>query len=155
MNRQPEIYFSPTRRAIVTKVHDHSLKWEPFALINCPDPNCRQELIRMGGVECVRRKWFAARDRTSFNIPQPDGSTHLHEPHGKDYSIECSSPGCSEFFLLPASANDVSPKEETRPKTGAELGEIEKAFRERARLEAEIEIEKARQLRAALFPLPR
>ena len=156
MSRLADIYFPPGRKSIVTSLgpeHDHSPRpAAPFALISCENSRCRAEMIRMGGIECVTRKWYVARDRFSFTIAQPDGGSHLHEPHGKDWEVECSSPACNEYFMHPSSAGDASAKVETRPKTGVELDVIHREFEERVRLESEIEVEIRRQQRSSLFP---
>ncbi|MFI5282483.1 MAG: hypothetical protein ACHQ0J_05070 [Candidatus Dormibacterales bacterium] len=155
--RLPGLYFRPGVRTILTLggEHDHSPgRWhEGPSVVVCDDARCRQELIRKGGIELVSRTWFIARDRASFNVTQDDGSNHLHEPAGKDYTVTCDSPTCNAFF-----ANDhdaASLKAETRPKTVAEIDAEQQAFEARAREEAAIEVEVGRQRRSAMFPMLR
>jgi hypothetical protein len=112
----------------------------------------------------VERTWYIARDRTSITIGQSDGRSHLHEPHGKDYTVTCASPDCNAFFQLEYDTMVAAKRNgdvwggccgvsaATRPRTALQIGEAQEALAERAREEAAIEIELGRQRRAALYP---
>jgi hypothetical protein len=168
--RQPGIYFPESVRNIVTLggEHDHSPPRfrEGPSVVVCEDGRCRAELIRKGGVELVERTWYVARDRVSFTIPQhaAGGGVHLHEPHGKDYTVTCDSPDCTAFFSYELFlwkeakrqgdlwAGVCSESAETRPETVREIEEKAAVFEARVREEAAIERELGRQRRAAILP---
>lgn len=175
--RMPAIYVGADTTSVLTAVHDHSREAVGhYGMVKCDDPNCRTEMIhRLGGVECVWRKWFCAPgEELCFTIPQKgmknlDGSTfaHVHEPHGKDWAIECDSPDCNQFFAddwsrfreAQKAGNPgravASPEEKNRPKSIAHMEEEAAVFAENARRVAAIEQEVRRQTQAQLWPLPR
>lgn len=172
----PAIYVGADRTSVRTKVHDHSRDaYGGYGVVKCDDPNCRAELILQGGVEMVSRTWFCALgEDISFTIPQAgiknrDGSqfSHMHEPHGKDWAIECDSPDCNAFFQGEWNRFDVnkragnpgrsavSPSERDRPKSIAQMDEEAAVFAENTKRAAAIEQEVKRQTIAQLWPLPR
>ncbi len=169
MSRSPEIWLRPEIQNLTTKVHDHEEEWRrKGTYIDCQDPACRKELLLRGGVECVKMRWFVAKDRTSFSIPQPDGSQHTHEPGSRkhkgectdskcEHDVVCSSPTCNQYFQrewqtwLESSQGQfpslttlppvASPTPEQRPKTVRQLDEERAALRARALENAAIEQE--------------
>lgn len=157
VKKLPGIWFGSTIRSILTLdgSHDHSPSkyHEGPTVVACEDTRCRQELFRKGGVELRTQTWFIARDRKSISIGQDDGTDHLHEPAGKDYTVTCDSPTCNAFFM---NDRDVaSLKAETRPHTVTEIETAQNELEEMARREAAIEVEVGRQRRSALFSVRR
>lgn len=149
------LFFPAEKRTLVTHqrngdpLHDHSPS--PYLnddyIVECEHAECHHQLIAQGGIELVKRTWFVARDVHSFNIPQGRDGSHLHEPHGKAWSVACDSPWCTSFFegewqrsKLGGGRPVAAPTEADRPKTLVELEEEERDFRERIRLQAETEV---------------
>jgi hypothetical protein len=177
---KPDIYMGPRANRAMTKVHDHTRDVAfHYGMVRCEDQNCRDELIRMGGIEAVKRTWYVSRDISQVVIPQTDGTTHIHEPASGglksmrkhkpgvcqdeecEHTVTCDSPTCTKFFAdewersvlgsgLPRPV--AAPSEKDRPKTVTQIEEESRVFEEKARAEAQVELELSRLRRQELFP---
>jgi hypothetical protein len=184
VSRSPDIWLPPGIQNLVTKIHDHDEEWRrKGTYIDCQDPGCRTELLLRGGVECVKKQWFVARDVYSVSIPQPDGFTHQHMPglrEHKDKSctdekcshdVSCSSPSCNEFFqsewdrcrprggdpyyaIEGAPRPVAAPTAELRPRSGAELDVAEREFANEVRHDVEVDRQIAERRRWRPTPIP-